>query len=170
MYLKETLSRERDFVIIDDEYVPLTVRIGDRERGEIYLRYVSNDSLLELGISSIDGTLTSIKLVQTNGYSVGEQLLDSPLLVDGLPQFDTSLWNGKKLLDIENSIDLSLTDDSVLLILDSSRKAKNVLRNRALTFAVADGYPCWVRIERVTDKQMASIRLASNKDAQGGYL
>ncbi len=170
MYVKKISYRERALMLDDDEYVPLVIRIGDPEGREIYLRYISDNSLLELGISSIDGTLTSIKIVQANGYSVGREPLCSPHMDDGLPQFDTLLWKGKELLDIERPIDLILVDDSVLLVIDKNRKAENVFRNQTLQFAVADGYPCWVRLDRVNEKQMLSIRSAIEQGERGGYL
>lgn len=169
MYIKNNFLQERPLALEVDDYVPLLVRIGDKP-SELYLRYRSDYSLVELGLSAGDGALASIKIVQLPGLSSGEMPAYSDAGGSGLPAFDTSFWNGKRFLDLNLPVKLILFQGSALLVLDGVRQADRIFRNQFLSFAVSAGYPCWVLLEDLTDEQISMIKASVESNSPGGFL
>jgi hypothetical protein len=153
-----------------DEYAPLTIVFKGGEQNEIYLRFVSDYSLLELGLSTRDGVLTSLKLVQVNGLS-GMEIPSLPTIVEeGLPLFDVAQWKGNRLVDINCPVELVLSGSSALIVIDKSRKADKLLRYENFGLAVSEGYPCWVLLKGLAIEQIEGIKRSVQQSAGGGFL
>lgn len=170
MYVKGITQQEAPVLLCADEYAPLTAQVGNSEHKEIYLRYVSDYSLLELGVSSHDGALTSLKLVQADGLSPMNMPSFPSTVDDGLPLFDISCWKGKRLLDIERPVALALSDSSAFLVLDRSRKADKLARYKNLSLGMSEGYPCWILIEGLEKKQILGIKGSVENSSRGSFL
>lgn len=170
MYITKILPTKKSSSLRTDEYVPLDVQVGDGELTEIYLRYVSDYSLLELGVSRSDGTLTSIKLVQVPAVSVGELPKPPYLVEDGLPVFDVSLWNGERFLDIDRSVEIFLNPTSIFLLVDGTRKVNTSSQCQGISFGMSDGYPCWLRLDNLSEEQIEAIRKTIEQNSSGEYM
>lgn len=170
MYITRILPANKLSSLKTDEYVPFDVQVGDDELTAIYFRYVSDYSLLELGVSPNDGTLTSIKLVQVPAVSVGEFPTPPSHVEDGLPVFDVSLWGGKRFLDIDQSVEIFLNPTSVFLLVDGTRKVNKTSQSQGISFGMSDGYPCWLRLDNLSDEQIAAIRNTIEQSSSGEYM
>jgi hypothetical protein len=170
MYVESISPQIKPLTIETDEYIPLSVQIGNSGLQEIYMRYVSEYSLLELGISSCSGLLTSFKLVQVPSFSSGNESVISSGSEQGLPLFNISLWGGNRMLDVSRAVELLVTNSSIVLILDNAPKAEMVSQNENLSFAISNGYPCWISLDHLTNEQLTSIKESVNQNAPGNYL
>jgi hypothetical protein len=170
MYITKILPSKKLPSLKTDEYVPLDVKIGDSELTAIYLRYVSDYSVLELGVSPSDGMLSSIKLVQVPTVSASEFPLASSLVEDGLPEFDVSLWDGKRFLDIDRSVEIFLNPTSVFLLVDPTRKVNKSSQSQGISFGMSNGYLCWLRLDNLSDEQIQAIRNTIEQSSSGGFM
>jgi hypothetical protein len=90
MIIKRISPEDEIFSFKSNEYIPLEMEIGNSDLGAIYLRYFSDYSLLELGVSPRDGKLISIKLVMIPSVSEGDGPAIPSNFDDGIPIFDLS--------------------------------------------------------------------------------
>lgn len=170
MYITKILPAKQLSSLKTDEYVPLDVLVGDDELTAIYFRYVSDYSLLELGVSPSDGTLSSIKLVQVPTVSVGDSPIPPSLVEEGLPVFDVSLWRGNRFLDIDRSVEIFLNPTSVFLLVDPTRKVNKSSQGQGISFGMSDGYLCWIRLDNLSDEQIQAIRKTIEQSTSGGGM
>lgn len=170
MYIKNVLGQEKPIDFILNRHEPLTVQIGKPEPIVSWLRYVSDYSLLELGVSAVDDSLNIIKLIQVANLTQMKIPDHFPVIEAGLPQFDIHLWMGKKLLDLDVPIKLSLDRDAIFLMINEAKTPDRMIRNKNLSFATSEGYPCWILLSGITAEQISLIKRAVEHDAPGGYL
>ena len=170
MYITKILPAKKLSSLKNDEYVPLDVQVGDSELPAIYFRYVSDYSLLELGVSPSDGTLISIRLVQVPNVSAGEFSIPPSLVEDGLPVFNVSLWDGKRFLDIDRLVEIFLNPTSVFLLVDPTRKVNKSSQSQGISFGMSDGYPCWLRLDNLSAQQIQVIRKTIEQSSSGGFM
>ncbi|WP_092580925.1 hypothetical protein [Achromobacter sp. NFACC18-2] len=170
MYVKYALGQEKPINFIFDQYEVLTVQIGKPGPILNWLRCVSDYSLLEFGVSAVDGALNLIKVIQAAGLAQMRVPDKFPVVEVGVPQFDIHRWGGKRLLDLDIPVKLSLDRDAILLMIDETRAIDRTILNRNLSFATSEGYPCWVLLSGMTTEQIRLIRSAVEHDASGGYL
>ncbi|PSB56383.1 hypothetical protein [Chamaesiphon polymorphus] len=153
----ERFDRQADRIGYFSKY-SLVLDDIDRECEEIYLNYCDRDSLLELGMSTQTGMLTSINLVQISKWDVGNLPLVPDRTVLGLPVFDIKLWVKKQYIEIEGAVKLLIVERSVVIILDETRTADRASINEKLIFGFADGYPCWIIVENLNSEQIDHIK------------
>jgi hypothetical protein len=170
MYITKISPTRKLSLLKTSEYLPLDVQVGDSEPTALYFRCVSDYSLLEVGVFPRDGTLTSIKLVQVPAISTGEFPIPSSPVEDGLPVFDVSLWGGKRFLDIDRSVEIFLNSNSVFLLVDPKRKVNKSSQSQGISFGMSDGYPCWLRVDNLSDEQIKIIRKTIEQSSSGGFM
>jgi hypothetical protein len=170
MYEISTHAQEESTQILQDDYIPLTVEIGDQSRPLNYLRYISDYSLLELGISAENGVLCLIKLVQVNGVSIDKKINFALPVVAGLPKFDQSKWKKTKIIDINHQIRLFVDRNAILITLDDSKTPEKIIKNKNLSFATSAGTLCWMTVSQLTDEQVLHVQRMAERSTNQGFL
>lgn len=157
MYIKNIVSGVGHFLLKTDDYVPIDIELREYEVNLFYFRYISDYSLLELGVSPNDGVLTSIKLVMVPRISTGEWPVIPTARDNGLPVFDIGIFKMKTLFDINKPIKLFLEGNSCLISINAENAADNVSQTEGVIFGMAGGCLCWIVLPNVPDDKVNAI-------------
>ncbi|BBB68417.1 hypothetical protein UNDYM_4164 [Undibacterium sp. YM2] len=162
---------EKDELTLEiDEYVPLFAYIGSNKSSNLYLRFVSKTTLVELGISELSGLLESINLIQISGLRIRDFPVTDLEVVNELPQFDLSLWRNKKTVDIDAEATASIADNTFFLIFNEIEIAQKIWQYDSLQLAFGNARLCWIAIQNLSDGQIAKIEKSILDNASGGFL
>ncbi|QQQ01644.1 hypothetical protein [Lysobacter enzymogenes] len=152
------LAADASVEIMDEEFIPLILSFGDRGEGDVFLRFVSDVSLLELGVSADDQALSSIRLVHVPKLS-DLQIPAVPVDCEvGLPMFDLHAWGGRKRLDVTAVASLAISSSSAFIAIGPVRTTDKVVRCGNLYFATADGQLAWIHITDLSVEQLSEIK------------
>jgi hypothetical protein len=169
--IKRIRPGDEIFSFKSNEYIPLEMEIGNSDLDAICLRYCSDYSLLELGVSSRDVKLISIKLVMIPSVSEGDgPAIPSNFDDDGIPIFDLSCWNGKKYFDIDGEVKVLLNKTSIILIINESWEITNSSLNHNVRFGISNGSLCWISFENVNEGKILEMRKMIDSNKPGVYL
>jgi hypothetical protein len=170
MIIKRISPEDEIFSFKSNEYIPLEMEIGNSDLGAIYLRYFSDYSLLELGVSPRDGKLISIKLVMIPSVSEGDGPAIPSNFDDGIPIFDLSCWNGKKYFDIDGEVKVILNKTSIILIINDSWEITNSSFNHNVRFGISNRSLCWISFENFDEGKILEMRKMIDSNKPGVYL
>lgn len=166
LQVENTIS-EMDSVIEVDEYIPLSIEIGDRPAQLLYWRSGNGkNSMLELGVNPSSGAVQSITLVSLNQYSIKEGVVFSMGAIDssnGSVIVDTGLWDlesgdyADKFVDAftpEFSVDKGI--NFVQLHFSAEEQTARQIRNNDIVFGLsANNMLLSVAVVALTSQQLA---------------
>lgn len=170
MCIKNIVSGEGHFLLKTDDYVPIDIELREYEVNSFYFRYISDYSLLELGVSPKDGVLISIKLVMVPRISTGEWPVIPATCDHGLPVFDIEIFKMKAPFDVGKPIELFLEGNSCLISIDAESVADNVSQAEGVIFGMAGGCLCWIVLPNVPDDKVNAIAECVGDGTGHGFL
>jgi hypothetical protein len=157
------------FDTFSDEYVPLRVKFCGGRSPARWLRFKSDYSLLEIGLSD-ENLISEIVLIQVEDL-VGEELFSMPNVSGkfGLPFVDFCP-DDCNFVDVRSSVKANVVDGG-LFVMVSDRVASDLIVNGSIKFAVAaDGSLCWIGVSALGKKQVDVIRRAVEGNLSRGFL
>lgn len=169
--LEKELHPPEEVQLKVDDYVPVYLIFGDEVHGQLFCRYVTSVSLLEIGFSPKDKRLCSIKLVQSSGIIQSDGLngFMPDNIIEGLVRCNIDAWSGKKLLDRKMGFSL-IVGDSTLSLKLRDQPATKVVRNENVRFGCFDDDLVWILVSGINSSDMLKIVEVVNSQQDHGYL
>lgn len=156
-----------------DPYVPLTVELDcSGPETPLYWRGRTEEgSLVEVGLSPIDGSLCSITLTSISRERVVRSGLGYRVQAGevGIPQIDMSLWPGQRREFADNFVDevvplqLLLGESTATVCFSRSSEPVSWQQLDNLLFGVTEeGFLCCIEVRGLSEEQMATIAEAAD--------
>ena len=162
--------------VLVDPYVPLKIELDSSSpETPLYWRALTEDgSLVEVGLSPIDGSLCKVTLTTiSRSRVVRSKLRDEDRTSEiGVPQVDMSLWPVQRREFAENFVDevvpleLMLDDSTATLWFSRCSEQVSWQRLENVFFGVTkDGLLCCIEVRGLNEVQIATITEAIEADA-----
>lgn len=148
-----------------DQYIPLKIRWGlwtHLNEEIIFWRTGNlNTSMLEIGISSKSGIISSLTVICADRIFLNNKdtvLFKNKLKEYGTPIFNIHSWPKSKTIDDPGFFEIQYYNNEVNLCISTNKVVKNIISGRVCFGLDSDFNLCFIKITQLSDKENYQIK------------